>query len=315
MKTRQTLIVLSLLAFSCTKTSDKSSDRARTPAATSQSNDESSVLAPKLTSANCTDPDLSKVNVGETFMLCDGTLGEGTQVVSTPISPDPWDVRYGVTVGTTTGRLKVNCRNMVGYYDKNNGLSSNNGGGYTGGSDEWDTVDDYNYDGAASGDYPSTNPWSGGDGHFCGYNLPSDPTWERVTTTPATSGAESVFKDRISGLNWTRGTDTSAMDWDSAEGNSGTVFAIEYCNDLDHGGMNTWRLPTQKELIEAYARGIQDLDDEHTPTDNLGDLDASFWSSSTRSFNPLNAWFVTLSTGNSGTDPKTDSHPVLCVTP
>lgn len=304
-----------LIAISCTKKSDKNADDASVIAPPSNSNG-GSVVAAKLTADNCTDPDLSKLDAGETFMLCDGTIGEGTRVADSPVSPDPWDVRYGVTVGATTGKLKINCRNMVGHYDKDNGLSSDNGGGYSGGSDVWDTVDDYDWNGSATVGVPSTNPWPGGDEHFCGYNSPTDPTWERVITTPATSGDESVYRDRISGLNWTRGNDTSGMDWDSAEGNS-APYALEYCNSLNHGGITAgnWRVPTQKELMAAYEHGIHDLDDDHTATDNLGDLDSVFWSSSTRSNSTSSAWFVFLGNGSTNNSSKTDSYSVLCVAP
>jgi len=216
-----------------------------------------------------------------------------------------WNVRVGDTVGGVAGKLKVNCRNMVGYYD--------GAAGYTGGSSVLHTVDDYNYNGTGSGDFPSTNPWDS-DYYFCGYSSTpeAERTWERVTTDPVTAGVNSVYKDKITALNWTQGTvaDTS-KDWDEA---------LEYCADLDlasagYGGKTGWRLPTQKELQAAYTHGIHDLDNDHTATDNLGDLDQAFWSASTQSVLPSFAWNVYLYYGSTANNDKTGGFRVLCVAP
>ena len=233
-------------------------------------------------------------------------------------SPDEWDVRYGVTVGATTGKLKMNCRNMGGAYDKTDGLAG-------AGLDVYDTVDDYNNGAAAFGSFntppfPNNNPW-GSDEYFCGFNDPTDASWERVTTSPVTAGANSVYKDKLSGMNWSRGTSIAEKDWDEVAGGASNG-ALEYCADLDlenasagYGGITGWRLPTQKELQTAYAHGIHDLDDGHTATNHLGDLDQKFWSSSTRSDLPSYAWYVNLNLGYTSQQFKTLGLRVLCVAP
>lgn len=279
----------------------------------------------KLNSESCTDPDLTRVSKSESFMLCDGSTGRGTlELVPEDIRagvdilgvtgthacdppPDPWDLRLGITLGATTGRLKVNCRNMAGHYDGN--------GGYTQGSSTLHTVDDNNYDGSSAGSFPATNPWPEGDANFCGYKAPSESTWERVTTTPSTTGSNSIYLDKITGLQWSRGSDTTTYEWnDAAAAGDG---ALEYCAALSHGGIigGNWRVPTQKELMEAYVHGIHELDNDHTPTDNLGDLDGSFWTSSTLSSDASYAWRVFLTSGGTTVLLKSSSANVLCVTP
>lgn len=311
------ILALTTLLLSCKPSSKLSKDQ-QAPAAAEDK-------AAKLTSDHCIDPDLSKVASDQSFMLCDGTIASGTYTpptpdypdvanvlttdtvngvlgTYTPLTPDPWDLRYGVSVGATTGRLKMNCRNMVGTYDKADGPAS-------AGVDRYDTIDDSN----DFGPLPLTNPW-GSDEYFCGFNDPADPTWELVTA----SGSNSVYKDKITNLKWSRGSSTITRDWDNDEGDDAdNDGALEYCESLDHEGISTWRLPTQKELMAAYEHGIYDLDDGHTATNNLGNLAAIFWSSSTRSegLNKDNAWIVYLHNGFLSLNFKTNGLSVLCVSP
>ncbi len=53
--------------------------------------------AAKLTSDNCTDPDLSKVASDQSFMLCNGTVASGTY------TPDFPDVSNVLTTDTVNG--------------------------------------------------------------------------------------------------------------------------------------------------------------------------------------------------------------------
>jgi hypothetical protein len=111
------------------------------------------------------------------------------------------------------------------------------------------------------------------------------------------------------------GDEAQTLTW-GEDADAGSVSgALEYCNSLNHGGITPWRLATQKELQTAYAHGIHDLDDDHTATDNLGDLDTWFWSSSTQSDLTSYAWYVVLNFGATYNDVKTYSRSVLCVSP
>jgi len=227
--------------------------------------------------------------------------------VSGMVNPNPWDLRYGVIVGSTVGKLKLNCRNMVDIdiYDNVSGLAAV-------GADRFDSIDDY---GQSAGAFPSTNPWQVGDEVFCGFNSPNSPTWERVITNPVTNGNNSIFEDKISGLKWTRGNSLGTKNWDEPNGGVGNG-AIEYCHSLDHGGINSWRLPTHKELLSASVHGIRDLDDSLN-ADSLGNLDTGYWSSTTNSFATANAFFVFMGTGvpNTFAYGKNQAYSVLCVAP
>jgi hypothetical protein len=202
--------------------------------------------------------------------------------------PNAWDIRYGVAVNGVPGRLKVNCRNMKGTsYDNITSPAVT-------GTDIWDTVEDRNY----FEPYSTVNPWT--DQYRCGYDsiaTSDEKTWEFVSGI----NANALFKDRISGLTWTRGTSTGTKFWQSA---------ITYCDALDHGTFQDWRLPTAKELSDAYSHGIYDLVDQSNP--GLGmDLDGNFWSSSTQSTITTSAWYINLSTGYGGGATKTNAAGVL----
>lgn len=65
--------------------------------------------AMKLTSANCVDPDLSKVLAGETLMLCNGSMGVGSYIPAViPAAPDltnlsAGNIRNGVSINGVVG--------------------------------------------------------------------------------------------------------------------------------------------------------------------------------------------------------------------
>ncbi len=226
--------------------------------------------------------------------------------------PDPWDLRYGISTGGVTGQLKTNCRNMVSaLYDKADGLST----GISGVNDPFSTIKAY------AEVYPNINPW-GSDQYLCGYvNVAEgERTWERIVTTPSTSAEFSVFKDKMSGQLWTRGESTGEKYWDEAEGGGGAgTGAMEYCHNLNHGGINAWRLPTQKELWAAYAHGIFSAawmigNDGN----NLGDVHSywqGFWSSTSRSGDGTNAWYLIVRDATGDFMPKTSLKKVLCISP
>jgi len=273
-------------------------------------------------------PDVSDVRTSATVDNASGTLADcavdgETSCFTDASFPaakvadiDAWDIRVGESLGGVSGALKMNCRNMVGHYD---------GAAYSGGATILHTIDDYNHDGGSSGDFPSTNPW-GSDDYFCGFNDPTSPSWELVeAVTASTPEGDAIYRDKISGLKWTRGDPSITKDWDDTAGGGADTGAIEYCASLTHGsGGDTWRLPTQKELMSAYEHGIYDLDSEHTDIDanpasgdgdNLGDLDTWFWSASTQSNGTSLAWGVTLDNGLTNANFKTNSLSVLCVSP
>jgi hypothetical protein len=88
------------------------------------------------------------------------------------------------------------------------------------------------------------------------------------------------------------------------------VSAAEFCLNLqlDSNGDSVletdWRLPSQKELMQAYINGA---------ANNLPNPGAYFWSS-TESFNSQSfAWLVHLNLGSTSTNTKATAYAVRCV--
>ncbi len=227
-------------------------------------------------------------------------------------NPDAWDLCYGVHIGSVTGKLKVNCKSLShSSYDKADGLST----GISGTDDPFSTIDDYAGDGTT---VPLINPWGDNSG-LCGYlSIPlEERTWEQVVTNPVTSGSDAVFKDKISGLKWTRYT-AGGNYFDDPEGTHGAgTGALEYCESLSHGGIDTWRVPTNRELFDAYAHGIHDLSSVHSVDDNLGNLEsgAYFSSSTTDAQTTTAAKTLSIMNGKAISRNKHLMSITLCVSP
>jgi hypothetical protein len=85
----------------------------------------------------------------------------------------------------------------------------------------------------------------------------------------------------------------------------GTNGAKTGCEALGNG----WRLPQQKELMQAYIDGSW-----NNPA-NLSSAGFNYWSATTVSSSTQNAWFTNLANGNAGNVTKTigASYRVRCV--
>jgi len=133
-------------------------------------------------------------------------------------------------------------------------------------------------------------------------------TWENETSV-----AGSEKKDPVTGLIWSNllvndsGTPTfspstnSTWSWDASAASNvaaGGKTALELCSERGNG----WRLPTQKELMQAYIDGSNF---------NLTQLSNGFWSATES--NSTSAWHVLLSSGSTGTNFKTNRYQVRCV--
>ena len=235
-------------------------------------------------------------------------------------APDAWDLRAGTTVGLVTGKLKVNCRNAV-RLSGTTGFFDNTTSPAAAGSDIWDTIDDYNGLPAFT-DFPSS--WSVAN-NYCGGvddpNLSSDDdnVWKDVTTAgtggascadnPTGSPERCTMQDKISGLKWSKLASSGAV-WQDA---------ITTCNGLTHNGQTagSWRLPTQKELLDAYNHGITGAARTDAYWMTLGNMQSLFWSSSSSSRWPTGAWVVVLVDGTAwqtamGTG-KFGNNAVVCV--
>ena len=221
------------------------------------------------------------------------------------LDPSGWDIKSGKSAGGILGKVKTNCRNGVNLsvVDKDSDGIEN----------WWDTIDSYNNnEDILPTALPSITGWT--SDNLCGKELWSDVTDDYAGDTTCDSPEdECLMKDNVTGLIWSEG-DATDGNWDSA---------ISYCDVLSHGGITTWRLPTQIELMEAYNHGIRDVGykggTSNSGTDNnqnfIPDVDQNFWSAMTLSNIPTNAWRVFLRNGNANNFGTNNIYRVVCVSP
>jgi hypothetical protein len=219
----------------------------------------------------------------------------------------------GLTATTTTYFVVSSTANTFQLAATSGGAAINfttNGAGVVvykwldGSLDIWDTVNDYNNNGAAFTAAATPAAWT--SDNFCGGagTAASTAVWTDTTSdgTCDAAGDECRFKDKISGLEWSEFQSASAA-WGTA---------MTTCGNLSFGGAGAWRLPTQKELMAAYEHGIYTAPNANWLT--KAQMDANyFWTSSTQSATTINAWLVTLSFGNTAGMAKTGIYQALCV--
>jgi len=227
---------------------------------------------------------------------CTGDGQTGCVTTSTYKSADTstystWDIRKGKTVGGKAGDL-VFYKNMIGSYNNSTAPA-------VAGNDVWDTVDDYNNNGA----FPTTAP--------SGWDQATGANWvmDSANDTGVGSGTASdglcngteacVFKDQITSLMWAK-DQASTFTWQNA---------ITQCDNLNYGGYTDWRLPTQKELMQAYTDGVW----SQKAATKLNLSSSYYWSSSTVSTNTTFAWVVRPSDGFTDANDKTLTYRVVCV--
>jgi hypothetical protein len=108
------------------------------------------------------------------------------------------------------------------------------------------------------------------------------------------------MQDKITGLSWSK-LQTSAI-WNVAWSN---------CQSLNYSGQTGWRLPTQKELMEAYTHGIRSAARTNWMTE--ANMNNGFWSGSSMSLGTTNAWYVNLANGSTSLNLKGTPNQVVCV--
>ena len=119
--------------------------------------------------------------------------------------------------------------------------------------------------------------------------------------TCLSNGSNCAIKDLMTGLTWFKG-DSQTKSW---------YAAVYYCGTLSLSG-KSWRLPTQKELMVAYANTIRNTVGSGT----VQNYNLPWWSSTTDSTDPQKGWTVNLATGATVSQVKTTSPAVakaLCV--
>lgn len=141
-------------------------------------------------------------------------------------------------------------------------------------------------------------------------NCVADISW--TTPDPAVTGDDK--QDERTGVIWSKylknnagtvefaDTGGSQWSWDASGANNiavGNKTASQLCSERGNG----WRLPTQKELMQAYIDGSYW---------NLTNPSNAFWSATEAS--STNAWLTSLSTGNTSNLTKTTAtYYVRCV--
>ncbi|RYZ52121.1 MAG: DUF1566 domain-containing protein, partial [Proteobacteria bacterium] len=224
----------------------------------------------------------------------DGQVGCTTtsaykSVLSTGL--DSWNIRSGVSIGGVAGSLAF-YKGMAktSTYDRT-------GSGSMVGADMYDTIND--------SPKPSDTP--AGFVTNIGANWIRDPASDGVGGggTPndgICNGTEvCVYKDRISGIFWLR-HEYTVRTWDAA---------IAYCEGLTTGTYSDWRLPTQKELLQAYVDGIA----YKNAASELNFADFSVWTATTVENVQSDAFRVQLSTGIQNYENKTGSNYHFCIRP
>jgi hypothetical protein len=120
--------------------------------------------------------------------------------------------------------------------------------------------------------------------------------------------SDPVVTDLITGLMWQKNyntkpcstCETPPYNWQSA---------LKYCESLDYGGYQDWRLPNINELISLFNYKKSD------PVTDFPDMQSSdFWSSSSNVYYNQNAWSVYFSSGDIDDDNKIKTkYSVCCV--
>ena len=259
------------------------------------------------TGAGDADITAGNIKAGVSIFGLSGTL-------EAAVAPNAWDVRVGTTINNVVGKLKVNCRNRVNNtiynYDGSVGFITNGAVITASGStdyDYWDTIDDYNN--GVSGLPPGIVTAWGNNTDCGGVETGADDAnvWKDVTTagigaaTCVGSPEKCTMKDKITGLHWSK-TQSASQTWSQA---------INTCDALNFNGQTDWRLPTQKELMEAYTHGIRSAASVNWITE--GNMINNFWSGSSVSGSTGSAWYVILANGLTFTIVKPLPYQVVCV--
>jgi formylglycine-generating enzyme len=144
------------------------------------------------------------------------------------------------------------------------------------------------------------------------------PASARFTRNTSTAN-QPVVQDNVTGLAWQgcaaglSGNDCEVPPDAGAADTPTWQEALAYCDALDWGGHQDWRLPDPHELdsIVDAGRSVPAIDTSAFPV--IGMLWNSFWSSSSVAGSPSEAWIVQLAYGESGFGNKNGTANVRCV--
>ena len=164
-----------------------------------------------------------------------------------------------------------------------------------------DTIEDFN----SFGEILTSHPWSSSNNFCDGVEAIAGDSnvWKDTSGGGCTNNSSNCrMKDKISGLEWTKMQSVS-LNWGKA---------MDLCNGLTVDSVPGWRLPTQKELMDAYNHGIRSAGSTNWISKSTFDANY-FWSASTVSANFGGAWSVHLAYGRSNDFSKSGTYQVVCV--
>jgi hypothetical protein len=232
------------------------------------------------------------------------------QVANGNIKLNAANIRFGTNLFGQNGLIKTKCRNMANLnkYDR---TSSDGSESVTSGLDFYDTIHFGLYSGnLVDGNFSNPFPLTDTDVQ-CGAEL-----WKAEGTSLSDGNSipcdsindECVYTDKITRLSWGEYVDDGIdyPDWDEA---------IAFCDTLVFAGFSDWRLPTQIEMSQAYAHGINNLQSANF----WSSLNKSFWTSTTYndSGTTTKAFYSYLGYGGSAPSLKDNTNAgvtsVLCV--
>ena len=100
---------------------------------------------------------------------------------------------------------------------------------------------------------------------------------------------DQTVTDGLTGMIWAMNA--------SIDGSKTWDDAIDWCNGLDHGGYDDWRLPNAREMYSLidYGKYSPALPDGHPFTDVQSDF---YWSSTTFAYDEISSWIVVLGHGH-----------------
>jgi hypothetical protein len=154
---------------------------------------------------------------------------------------------------------------------------------------------------------PSTGRQVDFVGGVAGYLSATASLYSRcVRTDPPpkslTDNADGTVRDNNTALIWQQLDDNTARAW---------ANALTYCNDLALASHTDWRLPNAKELLSImeYTKQFPAINESYF----LNTVSADYWTSTSRSTNPSDAWFVDFDWGNNYYEDKATANYVRCV--
>lgn len=199
-----------------------------------------------------------------------------------------FDVRAGKTIGGFAAKLAFN-RNSADTSSFNRTAGAGAVASATV-ADSYDSVDDYNNGGA----FPTTKPatWPS-----LTSNWVRDAVSDSDGNTECNLAEECVYIDKVTNLYWARSSGSSVA-WEAA---------ISACESLSWGTYTNWRMPSQKELFQAYINGIFSLKNP------LNMTQANYQSSTTLGLDSTKVYSINLATGEGTAATKVTTARSLCV--